>query len=312
MLTSVLTAAAVAAVLTPHQVVFVDTAVAAVVRSVPLPGDALAAFAAPDGRIVVPLGGSAGTAVVTVSGAVERWPGRVFPLFFREADRMYVVLPHRLATLSYPERILLERIPLAGVEGARRAACSNDGRLVAVAPDPGGNELVLVPALEEGAPFRVELGGEPGLVELAPDGMYTIVAVDSRSLELVIPGQKRSVRGAVTFAGTVRALAAGKDARDVLVGLAGPVGGEVVDVRVQAGKREPLRIVFRAALAAGVTAVASVGEEIAALSGDDLVMLSGNGRHALRRVSVAGACGLAMVPNDVRTTVPQWSDAAAP
>ncbi len=310
---SFLLVAAVAAVLTPREVVFVETASAAVVRRVELPGEGLDAFAAPDGRIVVPLAGDAGTAVVAASGSVERWPGRVFPLFFVESDRMYVVLPGLLATLSYPERVPLARIPLAGVVGARRAACSADGRLVAVIPeDPGGRALVLVPALERGAPVRVELGGEPSLVTLAADGTFAVAVSGGGSLELIASGGERRPRGALALGGAVRSVCPGVEGRGVLVGLdAGRGGGELVGVRVEPGATAPLRVTFHTALAAPVNAIGTAAGEIIALAGNDLMVLARNGRHPRRVVAVPGATGFAMVPAQPQSTVPSWSDAAA-
>ncbi len=310
---SFLLVAAVAAVLTPREVVFVETAGAAAVRRVELPGEGLDAFAAPDGRIVVPLAGDAGTAVVAASGSVERWPGRVFPLFFVEPDRMYVVLPGLLATLSYPERIPIARIPLAGVAGARRAACSADGRLVAVVPvDPGGRVLVLVPALERGAPVRVELGGEPTLVTLAPDGAFAVAVSGGGSLELIASGGERHARGVLALGGTVRALCPGVEGRNLVAGLSGPAGGELVGVRVKPGAAEPLKVMFRTAFAAPVSAIGTTAVEIVALAGADLVVLSRSGRHARRVMTVAGAIGLALVPAKAESMLPAWTDGAAP
>ena len=308
-----LLAAAVVAVLTPREVVFVETASSAVVRRVALPGEGLGAFAAPDGRVVVPLAGDAGSAVVAATGGVERWPGRVFPLFSVEPDRMYVVLPGVLATLSYPERVPIARLPLAGVTGARRAACSADGRLVAVVPaDPGDRALVLVPALERGAPVRVELAGEPSLVTVASDGAFAVAVCGSGTLELAASGGERSARGVLALGGTVRAVCPGVEGRGVLVGLAGDSGGALFGVRVDPAAAAPLQVRFRAALPAPVIAVETAGGEIVALAGEDLMVLSGNGRHVRRVAAVAGAIGLAVLPARAQSTVPDWSDAAAP
>jgi hypothetical protein len=310
---SFLLAAAVAAVLTPREVVFIETTDSAVVRRVDLPGEGLDAFAAPDGRIVVPLAGDAGTAVVAALGSVERWPGRVFPLFFAEPDRMYVVLPGLLATLSYPERIPIARLPLAGVGGARRAACSADGRLVAVVPeDPGGRALVLVPAFDRGVPVRAQLGREPSLVTVASDGEFAVAVCGGSSVELVASGSERSVRGEFAVGGTVRAISAGSERRSILVGLADRSAGEIVGLRVNPGAAKPFRVVFRSVLAAPVTAVATAAGEMIVLAGEELVALSGNGRHVRRVAAVAGATGLAVVPAHVQSTVPAWSDAVAP
>jgi hypothetical protein len=237
----------------------------------------------------------------------------VFPLFFAESDRMYVVLPELLATLSYPERIPIARIPLAGVAGARSAACSADGRLVAVIPeDPGGRALMLVPALDRGVPVRAELGSEPSLVTVASDGAFAVAASGSGSLELVASGSERRVRGVLALGGTVRAIGEGAEGRSVLVGLGDGAGGEIVGVRVNPGAAEPFRVTFRIVLPAPVTAVGTAAGEIITLAGEELMVLSSKGRHVRRVMAVPGATGLAVVPAHVQSTVPAWSDAAAP
>jgi len=169
--TSVLLAAALAAVLCPHEVVFVDTGTGAIVRRVDLAADGVAVFAAPDRRVVVPLATGDRTVVVEASGKVEHWQGRVFPMFFADFDRMHVVLPGALATLSYPERISLLQIPLPGVAGARREACSADGRLVAVVPSgPEGNSLTFVAALEAAVRAVCSLAGMRAPLRWLPGG----------------------------------------------------------------------------------------------------------------------------------------------
>jgi hypothetical protein len=226
---------------------------------------------------------------------------------------MYVVLPELLATLSYPERVPIARIPLAGVAGARRAACSADGRLVAVIPaEPGGRALVLVPALERGAPVRVELGGEPSLVTLAADGAFAVVVSGGGSLELIASGGEHRARDGLALGGAARCVCPGVEGRGILVGLAGRGGGELVGVRVQPGAAEPLRVTFRTALAAPVNAIGTAAGEIIALAGEDLMVLTRTGRHPRRVIAVPGATGLAVVPAQPQSTVPAWSDAAAP
>ncbi|HUK14131.1 MAG TPA: hypothetical protein VLW17_12585, partial [Thermoanaerobaculaceae bacterium] len=169
--------AAVAAVLCPGQVAFVDLSAGEVVRRVAIPVDGAALFAAPDGRVVVPARDADATVVVAPAGRVERWKGRLFPLFFDQPDRLHTVLPGALATLSYPERLPLARIELPGVDGARRAATSSDGRLVAIVPaPPPAASLVLVAALEGSGGRALALGGDAVRLAVAPDGGFAIVA----------------------------------------------------------------------------------------------------------------------------------------
>jgi hypothetical protein len=309
---SMLLAAALAAVLCPHEVVFMDTGTGAVVRRVDLAADGLALFAAPDGRIVVPLATADGTAVVDASGKIERWQGRVFPLFFADFDRMHVVLPGALATISYPERVSLLQIPLPGLVGARRAACSADGRLVAVVPSgPEGNSVTFVAVLEGGSSSHVRLGGEASAIALAPRGDFAVVATGGGVVEVTGTGQAHSL-GTVDLAGRVRSLACTADGRGALVGLESRKGGEIVGLRVDISAKEPLKERFRTPLSAGVKAFAVTGDEVVALAGDVLLVLSADGRKVRRKVTLTGAFGVALLPSRPRSAVPPWSDGKSP
>lgn len=312
MVVSFLIATAIAAALKPRELVFLDTARGVAVGRVALPGPGLAAFAAPDGRIVVPLAGEDATVVVSPSGKLERWNGRLFPLFFVEVDRMYAVMPGVLATLSYPERVPIAQVPLPGVAGALRAGCSADGRLVAVVPArTGGRSLLLEAGLDRTAPVRVALAGDASGVALAPDGSFVIVTVEGGGLQLVAPGASMATR-VFDLGGQVRAVAVRADGRLVLAGVAAGDGGEVVGIRVEPGGREPLRVHSRLRLPAAVTALAAGADEVDAMAGEWLVVLDASGRHVRRRVSVPGVEDLVLLPERARTTVPQWSDASGP
>jgi len=304
--------AAVAAVLAGDRVVFVDTARGAVLRSAELPGEGSAIFAAPDGRVLVPLRADDATAVVSPAGTVVRWPGRLFPAFFVQDDRMYVVLPGALVTLSYPERLPLERVRLEGLPGARRAACSRDGATVAIIPEVAGARiLLLVEAFGVEGVLQVGLAGEANHVVLAPDGAFAVTAA-GESLEIAVAGEPIA-RPALATGGVVRALCLFPNAWDVTVGLERNGTGEVLVVRADPGsKKTPLKERSRVSLPAPVTAVAVAGEEVAALSGDVLVVLSHGGRKVARRVAVPGARDLAVLPEKASTSVPTWSDALKP
>lgn len=293
------------------RVVFVDTVQGATLRSAELPGEGSAIFAAPDGRVLVPLRAEDVTAVVSPTGAVVRWPGRLFPVFFVQDDRMYVVLPGALVTLSYPERLPLERVRLEGLPGARRAACSRDGATVAIIPEvPGARVLLLVEAFGVERVLQVGLAGEGTNVVVAPKGAFAVVA-GSDYLQVAVGGEPVA-RPPLAVGGEVRALCVLPNEKDVVVGLAGGGAGESLIVRVDPGLKMPLKERSRIALPAAVTAVAVVGEEVAALSGDVLVILSHGGRKVARRVAVPGARDLAVLPEKASTSVPAWSDALRP
>jgi hypothetical protein len=303
--------AAVAAVLAPHTVVFVDTEQGAVLRVAELPGEGLAIFAAPDGRAVVPLRDEDATSIVGPTGLAERWPGRVFPLFFADWDRMYAVLPGVLATLSYPDRLLLERVPLEGVSGARRAACSDDGRLVAVIPaTPGARALVLVAALGATVVQPVSLAAEAAHVVVAPTGAFAVVASGS-TLEVAVMGEP-AARAGVDVGGEVLSLCLSPKGRDVIAGLARGADGELVGVHVDPKARRPLKEQFRTRVSGPVVAVSVAGDKVAALSGDSLVVLSDGGLRIGKRVPLPGGRDLTVLPEKAKSTVPAWGDAPKP
>jgi len=303
-----LLAATVAAVLCPHEVVFVDIAGPTVIKTVPLPSEGLAEFAAPDGRLVVPLGGEDATAVIAVSGRTERWAGRVFPLFFDEYDRMHVVMPGLLATLSYPERVPLRRHPLPGLTGARRAASSLDGRIVAVIPaGAGAHALVLVAAEEFGTPHVVALPDDASHVVVANDGGFAVVATGGPTPVVVVVGQGQ-VRGAFPVSGAVRCLCLAPNGKDVLVGLGTGATGEVLALKVDPPAKVPLKEHFRTPLPVPVAALAPAGEEVVAVGGEALLVLAKGGRHVRGKVGVVGARDVAVLPSESKTAVPAWSD----
>ena len=304
--------AAVAAVLGTDRVVFVDTVQGAALRSAELPGEGIAIFAAPDGRVLVPLRAEDATAVVNPTGTVQRWPGRLFPIFFAQDDRMYVVVPGALVALSYPERLPLERVRLDGLPGARRAACSRDGATVAIIPEvPGARVLLFVDAFGVERVAQVGLAEEGRNVAVAPKGTFALVA-GKDSLQAAITGEPVA-RPALAAGGGVRALCMLPNEWDVAVGLDRNGTGEVLVVRADPGsKKTPLKERSRVSLPAPVTAVAVAGEDVVAVSGDLLVVLSHGGRKVARQVAVRGARDVAVLPEKASTSVPAWSDALKP
>jgi hypothetical protein len=299
--------ASVAAVLAPQKVVFVDTTHGTVVQTVRLSGQGIAIFAAPDARVVVPLEDQDATEVVSPAGKIERWPGRVFPVFSRDYDRMQVVLPGMFATLSYPERLPLIRIPLLGVTGAIRAASSEDGRLVAVIPSGvGGRTLLIVAATEGGTARAVELGGEATAVVMADEGRVAVTA-NGTTLEAAVLGEVRARQG-LSVGGEVRSLCRLATGRDILAGLASGGAGAVVGLRVNPKASEPLRERFRTPLPAPVVALAAAGEDIVAISGADVVVLTHKGRRVARTLPVPDARDIAVLPRLAKSAVPNWGD----
>jgi hypothetical protein len=312
MLGSASLVAAVAAVLCPHQVVFVDTSKGAVTSTVELPGDGLAVFAAPDGRVVVPLADEESTSVVAASGKVEQWNGRVFPMFFADFDRMHVIMPETLATLSYPERVLLVRMPLAGVGGVRRAACSADGRLVAIVPSGSDDRvLVMVAALEGGALSRVRLSTDAHAAALAPDGAFAVVISTSGSVEVAAAGQPHSL-GVLDLQGRASAVVATPDGRGVLVGLARGKGGEIVGLRVDPSAKRPIKERFRTIVRGAVLALAIGEDEVIATTNEGLVVLSRGGTKVRRELALVGAGEVALLPARPRSAVADWTDGTRP
>jgi hypothetical protein len=303
--------AAVAAVLAPEKVVFVNTADGAVVQTAALPGRGIAIFAAPDRRVVVPLRDEDATAVVSPSGSVERWAGRVFPLFSSEYDRMDVILPGVLVTLSYPERLPLIRVPLEGVPGAVRAACSEDGRVVALIPsDSGGRTLVVVAAMEGGTAETVRLARQATTVVMADDSGVAVTA-SGDALEAAALGEMQA-RPALRVGGDVRSLCRLPPGGVVLAGLELGRTGAVVGIRVDPKARQPLRELFRTPLPAPVVALAALDEDIVAVSGDEVAVLARKGRRVARTCAVPGAYDVTLLPRTAQSTVPRWGDAALP
>jgi hypothetical protein len=309
---SALLVAAVAAVLCPHEVVFVDAEKGAIVRAVELPGEGLAVFAAPDARAVVPLAEEDSTVVVALSGKIEHWRGRVFPMFFADYDRMYAVLPDALATLSYPERILLTRTPLPGLGVVLRAACSADGRLVAIVPaGSSGHTLMIVAGLEGGAMNRIQLAGEARTLAVAPAGTFAVVASRSGDVEVATGNRPHSL-GPLHLGGEATSVVATPDGKGVLVGLGREKGGEIVGVRVDLSAKPVLKERFRTFLPSPVVALAINEDEVIAATRDGLVVLSSGGKKARREIALAGAVDVAVLSSRPRTAVPPWSDNSTP
>ena len=298
----------IAAVLCPDRVVLVDVATARPTGTVALPGVGAAVFAAPDGRLLVPLVGADATLVLDGAAVVARWRGRLFPLFYDEPDHMHVVLPEVLLTLTYPERLPVTRVPIPGLTGARRAAVNRDGRLVAIAPAAAGSATLLIAAaVEGGSARRIALGGDARLLALAGDGAFAVVATGQNGLELALPGTDHSLV-AQPLDGTVTAVAV-TDRREVIVGVAAPGGAALVGMKVDPSGKPSLKPKFRTPLPAAATALAVAHDDVVAIAGDQIVVLSKHGRRVRQIVPLVGGLDVTLLPERPTSAVPAWSDA---
>ncbi len=297
---------AVAAVLTSDRVVFADTGAGKVLRDVVLPAPAAAIFAAPDGRVVLPLAGADETVVVATAGSVERWPGRVFPVFFDESDRMQIVLPELLLVASYPERLAIVRVPIPGLKAPWRTVSTANGLMAAICATPSERRLV-VAITEPGALQReVRLAGEPRALAMAPRGEWVAIGL-ANSVQAVIGGEPQA-RLPLSVDGSVRALAASADGRDVVVGTASDGGGSLVFLRVNAKAERGMKARGLVRLASPVEALAAAGDEVLAVAGDSLLVLAKRGRKLVRTLPIPGARQVVVLPARPASIIPQWSE----
>jgi hypothetical protein len=301
--------AAVAAVLCSGEVVFVDTGRPAVLRHVPLGGEGAAIFAAPDGRVVVPLSAGEHTLRVDAAGGVESWPGVLFPLFLGEFDRAYTLLPGLLLTVSYPERLELERRSLPGLGGTYRASASRDGQLVMLIPlAPDRRRLIAVVAASEAPPSEIALAGEASELVMAPSGMWAAVALPPSSVQLVVAGDPHA-RDPLAVGIRVRCLAAGGDGGDLLVGGESEEGGKLLRYKLARRAAEGLKRRFETRLPAVVTALAATEEEeVLAATAIGVAVLEKGGRRLRAMLPLAGARGVVVLPARLASALPSWSD----
>jgi hypothetical protein len=306
------TLALVAAVLCPTEVVLVNVERAEVVRRTALPAEGVRVFAAPDGRVLVPLRAEDGTFVIAPNGSTERWRGRLFPLFGVEADRLYAVLSDSVVTLSYPERVLFARVPLPGLGGPLQAACSRDGRIVAVIPSaPGNRTLVIVEALTGASVARVELGRAVGVVAVAPDGGFALVGGDDGRVALVTAARAQQP-APLMCAGAVRAIAVDPEGRDGIVAFADGSAGAALVVKLEPDAKKPLVERRRIPTPWPVRAVAWAGDEVLIAGGDALLAVARRGKGRTHEVPLPGAADVAVLPERFVSVAPEWSDQPKP
>jgi hypothetical protein len=295
---------AVAAVLADDRLVFVETTAGVVLRQVVLPGTPVRLFAAPDGRVLLPLAGSDETVVVSPTGPTERWTGRLFPLFFDEVDRMHVVFPELLLVMSYPERLPILRVPVPGVRAAWRAATTGNGLVVVVCPPRSERRVVIVTA-EPGSPQReIALAGEPRLLAIAPDAAWVAVGYED-AVEVAFSAEPHG-RGRIPMRGAVRDLAASADGAELLVALDGTAAA-LAELRLSAKHDAGAKVRGELALDGGVASLAAGGDTVAAVARDRLLVLSKRGTKVVREIPVAGASQVVLLPARPESAVPLWS-----
>ncbi len=297
--------AAVAAVLGEGRVSFFDTASGVLLVERELGDRGVALFAAPDGRVLVPLMGADATVVAGVAGEAERWVGRLFPLFFDEYDRMYVVLPGELVALSYPERAPIFRRPLAQLSGAWRAASSSDGRVVAVVPAGARAQLLAVAPRDDRVARALALAGPASAVAVGPAGGWVVVAAEGGEVEvLALAGAERAQ---LHLAGEPRGMALSQDGSLLVVALVQPRANKLVGVRIR-GPGKPLGIRFESPLPEEPVDLALAGEEALVLSASGVSVFSGSGRKLRGRFEVLGGLRIAVLPAQAMSVVPDWGD----
>jgi hypothetical protein len=82
----------------------------------------------------------------------------------------------------------------------------------------------------------------------------------------------------------------------------------VVGLRVDPTKKQPVVEKFVTPTERPVRALATAGDEVVALAGDLVLILGRHGRQERGRLEVAGARGVAIGFDKVRSAVPPWSD----
>lgn len=300
---------AVAAVLCENSVCFVDTDAGVIIGQHALPGAGATLFAAPDGRVLVPLRDQEATIVAAVGGKGERWAGRLFPLFFDEYDRMYLVFAEELAVVSYPERVPLFRRPLGTAAGGWRAACSADGRLVAVVPADDRQRLLLLVPHDARLAATVVLPAPVVDLAVAPDGSWLAVGQTGGRVSVASAGG--GAGAPVALPGEIRGLALSRDARTLVVVVAEGAAGKLVGLRVR-GPGKPLKVSFASPLDEAPLAVALADRDAVVVAPSAVTILPALGRKAPRRLAIPGGRAVAVLPAQVASVVPDWGDEREP
>ncbi len=300
--------AAVAAVLGPGEVVLVELATPSVRARVPLPEPGAAVFAAPDGAVIVPLAHTDATAVVGVDGRVKVEQGRLFPLFFDEFDRMFVVMPEQLALLAYPQRVAIREIPLPGVVAIRHAAVTANGlavALVGAAPESPGAWIVV--AGGEGRLIPVAVPCLAERVALAPGGEW--LAVGCTGGRLALAGIAGAGTEVVAVGSKIAAMAVDESGRELLAAVTQGDGREgLVRLRIRPGASPPFKERWRQPLPRPPRALAISGGTVLVLDERGLGVWDRGGRRLAGEVAVPGAIGLALLRHAVGPMSESWRE----
>lgn len=299
---------AVVAVLGPGEVVLVGVESASVRARVPLPEPGAAVFAAPDGAVLVPLTRSDATAVVRVDGRVKVEQGRLFPLFFDEFDRMFVVMPEQLALLAYPQRVTIREIALPGVAAIRHAAVTANGlavALVGAAPQSPGAWVVV--AGGEGRLLPVAVPCLAERVALAPNGEW--LAVGCAGGQLALAGIGGAGTQVMAVGGEIAAMAVDESGRELLLAVAqGDGRGALVRLRIRPGASPPAKERWRQPLPRPPRALAISGATVLVLDERGLAVWARGGRRLAGEAAIPEGIGLALLRETVGAMPESWGE----
>lgn len=299
--------AAIVIILGPSDLSFVDS-VSGASRTLPLPGPGAALFVAPDGRVVVPAAAEDATWLVGEGRPVERWPGRLVPLFFDEIDRAWALLPDELVLITYPERLPLRRHRVEGLVGVRQAGCSGDGRLVAVVPGDRPEPAMWMVVPDDPQAVRpVPLPAAGKLIAVAPDASMVAVGLAGGRVLLVAP-EAPALPVLVETPGEASALRFEARGGTLLVGCHNGTGGALLGVRAEIRPGKPVKEQFRTPLPFPPSVLVAAGSEVLALCGDRVEVLGKGGRKLIRELDAPGARGMVLAVAEARSALPEWSD----
>ncbi|MGC8916552.1 MAG: hypothetical protein ACP5NF_06190 [Thermoanaerobaculum sp.] len=272
-----------------------------------LPAHPSGLFASPDGALWAPLAGDAGTAVLVPGQTPKFLEGRLVPLFFREADRLFAVCPGELRLLSNPERAEIARFPLPAGLDVRFAVASHDGRVVALLAGRANPELILVFPFDGGQNVQVRLPSSmvSGTVALGT----SLVAVGAgRSLWLAPVGSPQGV--SLELPGETVALAWGREERELFLLVSAPQAHLLrVKVPAKLARLKPPSLVWQASGRPRGMVASDEGQVVLDDQGVSLVSPKGK---LLGSVPLAGGTALAVLPQRPQAESVPWSDTANP
>ena len=269
-----------------------------------LPGQPLSLFVAPDGTVFLPLAGVDATAVLPPGGAAVQLPGRLAPLFFREADRFYAVFPENLALLSYPERVPIASWPLPAGLGVRIAACLADGRVVALGSAQPRPRVLLVFPFDAGRSLEVPLP-LPELGPLAVSSSF-LAAASGNTVWIAPLGAGEGV--SVTVEGEVLALAWSAEERELFALLARPESQLLrLTPHKKPGKAPGVKPLWTGQSRPQALVASEAG--LVVLEDGGVRLLSPRGK-LLAQAPLAGGRYLGLLPEHPRSGAIPWSDLA--